>query len=180
LVNKACDYFDNVYGIEPSLAAIQIAKEITKDKKNITFINDGMIEGIKKVNIHNAPFLITTSAVLSHIDNIHVSYFLQQLNSLASIGSKFYFYEPYDKNIDVNLWHVRSKSWWIDRLPNWRIKFLDLPDCGYKKGIEGEFLGINCQALNNSLYSSSFASNLLWNVSGHWYKLRYAISRFVK
>ena len=182
LVDKACNFFDYVYGIEPSLAAIRIAKVITKDNAKIKFINDGMVDGIQKIDLKGSPFLLTTSAVLSHIDNDHVDAFLDLLNKVAIEGSRLYFYEPYDKNIDIDLWHVRNKSWWLKRLPNWQIHFLDIQDCGYKKGIEGIYLGAGHQKIIEENCSPFFIlmQNLLWTFSGKYYKLRYAISRFIK
>jgi len=180
LVDKACNFFDCVYAVEPSNAAIQIAKEITKKNPKIIFINEGMIEGLDQIKLNGGSFLVTTSAVLSHIDNTHVSFFLDALNNMATMGSKFYFYEPYDKNIDINLWHVRNKRWWIERLPGWKINFLDIPDSGYRKGIEGEYIGGDVMSENLQQYPLSPVQGLFWNLSGRFYKVRYAISKLLK
>lgn len=180
LVNKSSNFFEYVYGIEPSKAAIEISKEITKSHSKIIFINSGMVDGIQNIDFKSQPFLVTTSAVLSHIDDDHVTTFLNLLNKIATPGSKLYFYEPYDKNININLWHVRNKFWWIDRLSGWKLKFYDVPDCGYKKGIEGEYMGGDCRSINYSRYPSNFIKELSWKAQGIFYKLRYAASKFIK
>jgi len=80
-----------------------------------------MIEGMQLVS-KEQPYLITTSAVLSHITDEHVIEFLNYLNLYSPVGSAIYFYEPFGKNIQTNLWHVRSKQAGIAKRSKKNIK----------------------------------------------------------
>jgi 2-polyprenyl-3-methyl-5-hydroxy-6-metoxy-1,4-benzoquinol methylase len=77
-LNRASSFFDEIIGIEPSKAALDSAVAINKGI-NITYINKSMIEGMELVP-KDKPYLITTSAVLSHITDKHVIEFLTYLN----------------------------------------------------------------------------------------------------
>ena len=80
LLIKTSEYFNNVIGVEPSKAAINIAEKIVQ-KNNVQFLNKDMIDAIKYIN-PKEPVFITTSTVLNHIQNYYVEDFLKLLNSL--------------------------------------------------------------------------------------------------
>ena len=58
------------------------------------------------------------------------------MNNVAE-GSVLYFSEPYDKNIDWDMWHIRNRRWWRKKLKSWQLIFLDLDNSGYFSGIYG-------------------------------------------
>ena len=51
--------------------------------------------------------------------------------------SVLFFDERYDENINWNMWHVRSRDWWREKLPNWQLIFLDINIAEYPSGIYG-------------------------------------------
>ena len=178
LINRASKYFDRVYAVEPSSTGIEISKAINSNNRNVIYINKKMVDAIADI-VNDDPFLITTSAVLSHIDDSHVKAFLGKLSSAAPLGSELYFYEPYDKNIQVPLWHIRSKEWWISNLPGWKIEFKNLKSCGYLNGIYGVYLGVdNIQNLNLSKIKSLriYYRRVAWLLSGYFFRLRYYLA----
>jgi SAM-dependent methyltransferase len=178
LINRASKYFEKVYAVEPSSSGIEISKAINSVNKNVIYINKKMVDAIADIVVDD-PFLITTSAVLSHIDDGHVKNFLEKLSRSAPIGSELFFYEPYDKNIQVPLWHIRSKEWWMENLPGWKIEFKNIKSCGYLNGIYGIFLGAeNAKTLNlpeNQLAGIKYR-RITWLISGYYFRLRYFLA----
>lgn len=138
LVDRMSDIFERSVGIEPSKTAIGIAQKIIH-KKNIDFINSDMIDGMRELS-PEAPVFITTSTVLNHIENFYVQEFLALVDTMPT-GSVLFFDERYDKNINWNMWHVRSKDWWSQNLPNWQLVFLNIENSGYSSGIYGTRIG---------------------------------------
>lgn len=179
LLKKASDYFHVVYGIEPSLAAINTAKKLN-DVHNIQYINMSMVDGLKFLSLKE-PFLLTTSAVLSHIPDSYVVSFLKLLREHAPLNSQIYFYEPYGKNIQTNLWHVRGKKWWTANLDGWNVKFLDIKDSGYLKGIYAEkYVSSMVDTPSSVMLSEGYINDIFWNLSGFFYKIRYALTRLLR
>lgn len=133
LLNYGSRYFNSLIGVEPSSAAIETAKALFSEDP-VIWMPLRMME-FSYVFPDEEPTLITTSAVLSHIPDDHVQAFLEKLCAETSLSTILYFYEPYGKDIQNNLWYVRDKTWWIARLPNFLVFFLDIPDSGFKKGI---------------------------------------------
>lgn len=123
LVMATSPYFGKVIGIEPSQKAVDIAAQILKENNlaNVSFVVKDMIDGIISLDIQE-PVFITTATVLSHIKDYYVKEFLEIVNKLP-IGSTLFFDEPYEKNIQQNLWHIRSKEWWAKNLNNWDLNF---------------------------------------------------------
>lgn len=161
LLNKTSTFFEKVVGIEPSEKAIDLAKEVNKNNNNVSFINKDMVDGLNTMNT-SIPIFVTSATVLNHIENFYVEEFLKKINVLP-IGSVIFFDERYDKNIDWNMWHVRSKDWWIKNLSNWQIIFLNFDVAGYPSGIYGKMVGKDNVV---QMYTMSFAESFLWKVSG--------------
>lgn len=160
LANTTYPLFKKVIGIEPSEAIVAVARQINKDHSNISFINTDMIDGLTQLNIKE-PIFLTTGTVLNHIENYYVQNFLSVVNTLPT-NSTLYFEERYDTNIDWTMWHVRSKDWWIEKLPNWQLFFLNIDNCGYASGIFGI-----CVGSHNALPSHKMSTGrvILWKMS---------------
>jgi SAM-dependent methyltransferase len=120
---KLTEYFDTVYWVEPSATGIEIAKQITKNSHQITWINDFWEKAVEKiVQEHNEPIFFLTSTVLSHLDDTVVSAVCASINQ-SKVGSVFAFSEVFWKTKHQHLWHIRSQAWWQEQLPWWEIDF---------------------------------------------------------
>jgi SAM-dependent methyltransferase len=121
-VNYLIDYkgFENVIGIEPSQAGIDIAKKLHNN--DITYLC-GLAEDILPNITLNNSTLFTTFIVLSHLPDDVVIKILKEMNKVAPKGSVFIFNENYGTEFHNNLWHCRSKKWWEENLSNWTITY---------------------------------------------------------
>ncbi len=160
LLLKTAPFFKRVIGIDPSENGIEVAKELTKDVSNIEFVAKDMTDGVMSLNIKE-PAFITTAVVLSHIQDFHVKDFLSVLNTLPT-NSILFFNEPYDANVQQNMWHVRSKQWWSEQLSEWDLKFKNLPG-KYPHGIFGKKVG-NEHRINR--YKMSPLEKIQWVAQG--------------
>jgi SAM-dependent methyltransferase len=160
LLLKTAPYFKKITGIDPSINAINIATEITKEFPHIEYQNKDMIDGIESLTVKE-PVFITTAVVLSHIKDYYVKEFLKILNTLPK-GSVLFFDEPYGTNIQQNMWHVRSKKWWADNLEEWDLTFKDHSGL-YTHGIYGVKVGKENRI---NLYTMSIKENILWFIEG--------------
>jgi trans-aconitate methyltransferase len=135
--------FKTIYGIEPSEAAIKIAKTIYQDNTNITYLTGYAEECLNKINV-NEPTLFTTSIVLSHIEDNSVIQILKEMNKVAPVDSVFIFnenYENYDNTFHNYMWHCRTSEWWESNLPDWDIQYDERPRPDlqvYKQGLMGK------------------------------------------
>ena len=129
--------FENVIGIEPSNAAIEIAKHIyTSDVTHFC----GMAENILQELTLFKPTLFTTFIVLSHLTDPVVIKILREIDKIAPKGSVFIFNENYGQSFHMNLWHCRTKKWWEENLPNWTITYDERERADlryYKQGLMG-------------------------------------------
>jgi SAM-dependent methyltransferase len=114
--------YEEVYGIEPSLNAINIGKKIYGENKIIKYINDYAEDGLRQIKLTN-PTLFTTFIVLSHLDDSIVSNILFEMDKIATLESILYFNEMHGEPLHQNLWYCRTKEWWEDNLPNWELTF---------------------------------------------------------
>lgn len=176
LLYKTSPMFNKVIGIEPSSAIIEINNKIVAERNltNVEFINMDMIDALKHLNPIE-PVFITTATVLSHIKDFYVAEFLKIINKLPE-GSSLFFDERYDKNIQQNMWHIRSRNWWAKNLPDWQLEFFALENSGCKSGIFGTKIKkgeeINKFELNTK-------EKLKWHINGLINKKK-RLSRFVK
>lgn len=132
-------YFERVIGVEPSSAALEIAKKLNSDIYNVSFLNKDMIDALEELKVAE-PVFVTTATVLNHIENYYVIDFLKKINDLP-IGSVIFFDERYDVNIEKRLWHIRGKDWWIKHLPSYQLFFFNLDINNYPSGIYGINVG---------------------------------------
>ena len=169
LLRKMSPHFEKCIGIEPSKTGSELSLKINEHNKNVSVVNKDMIEGMNFLSPKNSVF-ITTSTVLNHIENYYVAEFLKVVNKLPS-GSVVFFDERYDKNINWNMWHVRSKDWWTKNLSDWQLIFLNIDLAGYPSGI----YGIKTDAILKQ-YNMSFLEKIFWTLSNFIYILK----RFTK
>ena len=160
LILKTSPYFKKVIGIDPSENGTKVARELTKGLPNVEFIVRDMIEGVTSLNLKE-PVFITTAVVLSHIKDFHVAEFLKTLNSIPH-GSALYFDEPYDTNIQQNMWHVRSREWWANNLQEWELSFEAKPGI-YPHGIYGKKVG---KENRKNTYAMSLGEHVIWFFAG--------------
>jgi SAM-dependent methyltransferase len=174
LLTKTSPFFKTVVGVEPSASGVEVAKEINKGLNNVQFICADMVEGFKKLEI-SEPVFVTTTTVLSHIEDAWVEEFLKLVNTLPK-GSILFFAESYDQNIQRKLWHVRSRYWWSSQLSNWQLIFNDAGQIS-NYGIAGY-----CPGQNNvlSVYKPGFFGKMFWGFQGYFYKLKAVLSFLVK
>lgn len=168
LLAKTAPYFERVIGIEPSAAAVQIAKNFTQQFGNAEYVVDDMISGLNSLKLSD-PVFVTTSTVLSHIGDDEVSRFLKLLNDVPT-GSVLFFREPYGKNKQQYLWHIRSKEWWANHLPQWNLTFCNYTGNGYLNGIKGVYVGSG-NVVN--YYSMGAFERIVWHISGLPSRIKY-------
>ena len=138
-VNFLIDHkkFENVIGIEPSQAGINIAKKIHDN--DLTYLCGFAEDMLSNITL-NSPTLFTTFIVLSHLPDDVVIKILKEMNKVAPKGSVFIFNENYGASFNMNLWYCRTKEWWEKNLPNWEITYDERPRpdlSGYKQGLLG-------------------------------------------
>lgn len=109
LLQKTSPIFKKVIAVEPSETAIEVSKKINKEAINIDYRVTDMIDFIKNYEFNKSVF-ITTSTVLNHIKDYYVKDFLKEINNKLPEDSVIYFDERYDKNLQLPLWHIRSKT----------------------------------------------------------------------
>lgn len=161
LLIKTAPYFTRVVGIEPSQSAVETAKFFTKSMSNVEHLNMGMFEGLNSINLET-PTLFTTSTVFAHINDRTVKDFLHKLCDKAPLGSILFFGEPYGRNRQQHLWHIRSREWWANALPGWELKFEEYVTNVYKQGISGVFVGVG--RVKNE-YKMTIIEKIIWVVS---------------
>jgi hypothetical protein len=133
-----------------------------------------MIDALKHIK-PTEPVFITTAVVLSHIKDFYVARFLKEVNRLPE-GSALFFDERYDKNIQQNMWHIRSRNWWAKNLPDWQLEFFTLENSGYKSGIFGKKVK-NGQKINR--FELNPKEKIKWHIDGLINK-KNRLYRFVK
>lgn len=140
---------DRVIGIEPSQAAIDISKNIYKEAEypNINWIQ-GFSEKILPMLTLEKPTLFLTGCVLNHIRDKEVEKICIEINKIAPVGSVLSFAENWGGEWHQLMWHVRTKDWWQEQLPGWKLDFhgpeVDEKDeykGRYHKGIHGVKVG---------------------------------------
>jgi len=137
LARRTSVYFSKVIAIEPSIAAIIMAKEITRGCKNIDFVISDAITALTVLAPDSRMFL-TTSTVFAHLEKDYLEHLLELINNMP-IGSIFVFNEPYGCEINQELWCVRPEEWWTEKLSNWHLEFSRkrIPKRSYWKGLNG-------------------------------------------
>lgn len=120
---KLSNYFETIISIEPSEKAVEICKEIYKNRTNINW-NVGFAEDIlNDFDFGNDPVLFVTCSVFMHLDDSVVQNILKVINEKSPIGSILSFQELWGLELNQNMHHVRTKEWWSENLSNWNLDF---------------------------------------------------------
>jgi 2-polyprenyl-3-methyl-5-hydroxy-6-metoxy-1,4-benzoquinol methylase len=116
--------FSEVIAIEPSAAAIAIAKQLhpSQEYLNITW-RQGFAETVLAELQYPTPVLFVTGGVLSHLRDQEVEKICACINKGPVAGSILAFNEGWGEDWHQLRWHIRTKEWWQNRLSNWAIDF---------------------------------------------------------
>ena len=116
--------YKKVYAIEPSAAAQNIAQKINPNVKEIEWITGFAEEEIGKLKLKK-PTFFSTLCVLAHIPCNVVEKILKSVYSVAPTGSVLCSFEPWGPEFHdpASIWHVRTKDWWQQQLPEWNFSF---------------------------------------------------------
>lgn len=115
---------DQVFALEPSAAAIAIAKRAYPDSKykNIIWI-EGFAEAVLPTLSLKTPTIFLTGCVLSHLRDKEVLVICSEIDKIAPPASVFSFAECWGETWHQNMWHIRTENWWREALPNWELEF---------------------------------------------------------
>jgi len=129
--------FELVHAIEPSRAAVTIAKRILA-ASNIEW-HVGMAEDMLARLTLPSPALFVTGCVLSHLRDSETRTICRLVSQKAPRGSLLCFAECWGEEHHQPIWHVRSQDWWRSALPGWQLEFLscNIEVPGRYKGIHG-------------------------------------------
>ena len=114
--------YKKVYAIEPSEAAIEIAKKIYPDNKKVKYINGFAEEQISKLKL-TKPTFFSTMCVLAHLEDEDVISILGAINKVAPEGSMLACSEPWGRFYHRQCWNIRPPEWWVENLVNWEYEF---------------------------------------------------------
>ena len=114
--------YKTVYAIEPSQAAIDIAKRIYPERKEVKYINGFAEESILKLKLKK-PTFFSTMCVLAHLEDDDVTDILKAVDSVAPSGSLWSASEPWGDDYSRDCWNVRTPEWWDEQLPDWEFEF---------------------------------------------------------
>ena len=114
--------YKKVYAIEPSEAAIEIAKKIYPDNKKVKYINGFAEEQISKLKL-TKPTFFSTMCVLAHLEDEDVISILSAINKVAPEGSMLACSEPWGRFYHRQCWNIRPPEWWVENLVNWEYEF---------------------------------------------------------
>ena len=114
--------YKKVYAIEPSEAAIEIAKKIYPDNKKVKYINGFAEEQISKLKL-TKPTFFSTMCVLAHLEDEDVINILNAINKVAPEGSMLACSEPWGNTYNRQCWNIRPPEWWVSNLVNWEYEF---------------------------------------------------------
>lgn len=123
MCNKLKEYFDVVYGIEPSKKAIDLCRELYKGKK-IKWVHGYSEDAFKIINFPTKNVFINTCSVFIHIDDEYIIPTLKWINENFN-NSMLSFQEFWSdtKHINKPLHNCRTKEWWCNHLSNWELDF---------------------------------------------------------
>jgi SAM-dependent methyltransferase len=117
-------YFKRVIGIEPSSAALDIARSIypRSDYPNIEWVQGFAEEQLGSLKFEE-PVLFVSGTVLSHLTDDSVAKICAILNKIAPVGSILSFAEIWGSESHEFMWHTRTKDWWQKNLLSWELNF---------------------------------------------------------
>ena len=122
--NHLVEYRDykNVYAIEPSQAAIDIAKRIYPEREDVNYIVGFAEEELSKLEL-DKPTFFSTMCVLAHLPDELTLDILKAMDNIAPVGSLWSASEPWGDEFHRECWHIRTPEWWSDNLPDWEFEF---------------------------------------------------------
>ena len=133
--------FSHIFGIEPSSAALAIAKQIypRDNYPNIQWV-EGFAESELLQLFVPEPALFVTGCILAHLTDDTVIKICNAVEQVAPVGSVLSFGEPWGPESHEFMWHIRTQEWWQKHLPGWELDFHgpqieDVP--GRHKGFHG-------------------------------------------
>ena len=114
--------YKNVYAIEPSQAAIDIAKRIYPEREDVNYIVGFAEEELSKLEL-DKPTFFSTMCVLAHLPDDLTLDILKAMDNIAPVGSLWSASEPWGDEFHRECWHIRTPEWWSDNLPDWEFEF---------------------------------------------------------
>ena len=114
--------YDKVYGIEPSKAAISIAKKLYPANDKIEYVNGFAEEELTKLEF-NEPILISTMCCLAHLPDDVVLDILKCIDEVSIVGSVLVSSDPWGDSYERECWYIRTPEWWSDNMPDWEFEF---------------------------------------------------------
>lgn len=118
--------YKNVYGIEPSQAAIDIAKQLYSERKGVKYIVGFADKELPKLKL-KTPTFFSTMCCLAHLEDGDVITILKAIDKIAPVGSIWSASEPWGEFYYRECWNIRPPEWWSDILSNWEFEFYS--DC---------------------------------------------------
>ena len=124
LCARLSNRFRKVIAIEPSKAAIDIAKKLYPKSKypNVEWYADFAEERLAKIE-PKKPSLFVSLVVISHLPDNSVTKICSIIDIIAPKGSILCFSECFGKQSREHMWHTRTKAWWQKNLPSWKLDF---------------------------------------------------------
>lgn len=126
VANLMSETKDIVYAIEPSEAAINIAKKLYPNNSKINWKVGFAQEHLENLELQG-PALFNCFCVLSHLEDDDVIKICEQINMIAQKGSVLSFSECFGCTYHAHLWHIRETRWWEERFLDWQIDFYGPP-----------------------------------------------------
>jgi len=114
--------YKKVYAIEPSQAAIEIAKKIYPDNKEVKYIQGFAEEQIAKLKLKE-PAFFSTMCVLAHLEDNDVLNIIKTIDRIAPVGSILACSEPWGEFYHRECWNIRPPEWWSETLASWEFEF---------------------------------------------------------
>lgn len=114
--------YTKVYAIEPSQAAVDIARQIYPEQKKVKYIVGFAEEVLNKLEL-NKPTFFSTMCVLAHLYDEDVVDILKAIDNVAPVGSIWSASEPWGDTYHRDCWHIRPPEWWSNQMPDWEFEF---------------------------------------------------------
>lgn len=121
--NYLSERMEKVYSVEPSSAALEIAKKIYPNLKNVEWVVDFAGSFLSTLEPLNTPTLFNSLVVLSHLSDPEALEICKQINRVAPLSSVLSFSEVWGPDHHEPLWHSRTQDWWKRQFSDWDFVF---------------------------------------------------------
>ena len=138
--NLMSKQMDVVYAMEPSSAALDIAKKIYPENDKVVWMN-GFAQDLLPTLQLDKPAVFNSFCVLSHLEDEDVERICKSINEVAHVGSVLSFSECYGCDFKSHLWYVRVKEWWQERFPGWEFYYHEAK-IEHPRGAFKAFIGV--------------------------------------